>query len=285
MRTRRANWIKRITAVIVTAGMILTMPGFVQAANVTENTATVSTEEQSEDMSGEEATEDRAESTERELVELETAEEETETVEEGPIEDEQGLPATTALSDADTPTPNLTLETAETLSTKLTEKGDTIEVQDGEGLILLSNVNPEEYQNKTISLYTTSGWDLTQSLDKNGTSYSFLGLGSTGCPFKGTFELDKSLAATNYSITTTKALFNGLSSQATLGMLPFSIPTEDNSMTDPLLTRTLAAVTDGGTTSQMQWNLILRNPTADSKDEFTIGDWHDGRKCKCGYSL
>ena len=271
MRTRRANWIKRITAVIVTAGMILTMPGFVQAANVTENTATVSTEEQSEDMSGEEATEDRAESTERELVELETAEEETETVEEGPVEDEQGLPATTALSDADTPTPNLTLETAETLSTKLTKKGDTIEVQDGEGLILLSNVNPEEYQNKTISLYTTSGWDLTQSLDKNGTSYSFLGLGSTGCPFKGTFELDKSLAATNYSITTTKALFNGLSSQATLGMLPFSIPTEDNSMTDPLLTKTLAAVTDGGTTSQMQWNLILRNPTADSKDEFTIG--------------
>ena len=40
MRTRRANWIKRITAVIVTAGMILTMPGFVQAANVTEDTAT-----------------------------------------------------------------------------------------------------------------------------------------------------------------------------------------------------------------------------------------------------
>ena len=271
MRTRRANWIKRITAVIVTAGMILTMPGFVQAANVTEDTATVSTEKQSEDMSGEEATEDRAESTERESVELETAEEETEAVEEGPVEDEQGLPATTALSDADTPTPALTLETAKTLSTKLTEKGDTIEVQDGEGLILLSNVNPEEYQNKTISLYTTSGWDLTQSLDKDGTSYSFLGLGSTGCPFKGTFELDKSLAATNYSITTTKALFNGLSSQATLGMLPFSIPTEDNSMTDPLLTKTLAAVTDGGTTSQMQWNLILRNPTAASKDEFTIG--------------
>ena len=271
MRTRRANWIKRITAVIVTAGMILTMPGFVQAANVTEDTATMSTEKQSEDMSGEEATEDRAESTERELVELETAEEETETVEEEPIEDEQGLPVTVALADADTPTPNLTLETAKTLSTKLTEKGDTIEVQDGEGLILLSNVNPEEYQNKTISLYTTSGWDLTQSMDKDGTSYSFLGLGSTGCPFKGTFELDKSLAATNYSITTTKALFNGLSSQATLGMLPFSIPTEDNSMTDPLLTKTLAAVTDGGTTSQMQWNLILRNPTADSKDEFTIG--------------
>lgn len=271
MRTRRANWIKRITAVIVTVGMILTMPGFVQAANVTEDTATVSTEEQSEDMSGEEATEDRAESTERESVELETAEEETEAVEEEPVEDEQGLPATTALSDADTPTTTLTLETAKTLSTKLTEKGDTIEVQDGEGLILLSNVNPEEYQNKTISLYTTSGWDLTQSLDKDGTSYSFLGLGSTGCPFKGTFELDKSLAATNYSITTTKALFNGLSSQATLGMLPFSIPTEDNSMTDPLLTKTLAAVTDGGTTSQMQWNLILRNPTADSKDEFTIG--------------
>ena len=271
MRTRRANWIKRITAVLVTAGMILTMPGFVQAANVTEDTATMSTEKQSEDMSGEEVTEDRAESTERESVELETAEEETEAVEEGPVEDEQGLPATTALSDADTPTPALTLETAKTLSTKLTEKGDTIEVQDGEGLILLSNVNPEEYQNKTISLYTTSGWDLTQSLDKDGTSYSFLGLGSTGCPFKGTFELDKSLAATNYSITTTKALFNGLSSQATLGMLPFSIPTEDNSMTDPLLTKTLAAVTDGGTTSQMQWNLILRNPTADSKDEFTIG--------------
>ena len=106
--------------------------------------------------------------------------------------------------EADTTKPSLTLEAADKLSGKLkvsdntSESGTkTIEVTDGEGLIMLSNVKPEYYKNCTIKLVTTSGWNLTTPVtptkanETSGTTgtdgtgevagiqYHFLGLGDT----------------------------------------------------------------------------------------------------------
>lgn len=76
-----------------------------------------------------------------------------------------------------------------------------INVTDGEGLILLSNVKPEYYADYEVKLITTSGWDLTKPVkvggktgtdattEVAGTEYSFLGLGSDDNPYAGTFGL------------------------------------------------------------------------------------------------
>ena len=79
------------------------------------------------------------------------------------------------MEETDTTTPNLKLDAADKLSGKIKVKDNkVIEVTDGEGLILLSNVKPEYYVDYEIELITTTGWDLTQPVALNGTSYKFL---------------------------------------------------------------------------------------------------------------
>ena len=46
---------------------------------------------------------------------------------------------------------------------RINVKDNKIEVTDGEGLILLSNVKPEDYADYAIELITTTGWDLTET--------------------------------------------------------------------------------------------------------------------------
>ncbi len=80
------------------------------------------------------------------------------------------------LSDASETTyaqsPALSLTQANDLSKKITVNTESklIEVTDGDGLILLSNVEPKEYQDYTIKLITTTGWDLTKPVTANNTA-------------------------------------------------------------------------------------------------------------------
>ena len=138
--------------------------------------------------------------------------------------------------ESDAESPSLSLQAADELSDKLNVKDkQTVEVTDGKGLILLSNVLPAEYQEYNIQLITTTGWDLTQPVTLNETSYKFLGLGDKTYPYKGKFGLDQGTAATQYSIATSRSLFNVLSTNASLGTIPFCISESTPSMQEPLL--------------------------------------------------
>ena len=171
---------------------------------------------------------------------------------------------------ADAQEAKLTLAAADKLSTNLNVKNNTVEVTGGEGLILLSNVKPEDYKGSTIKLITTSGWDLTSPVTPKGTSYSFQGLGSETCPYAGTLELDASTAAKQYSITTTKPLFQALPTKATLsGTIPFSISETAPSTKKPLLADVLIAA-DGGKTI-LKANIVLRDLNSDKINDAAIG--------------
>ena len=72
--------------------------------------------------------------------------------------------------------------------------------------------------------------------------HSFLGLGSDDNPYAGTFRLDQGTAATQYSIATSRSLFNALSTKATFkSTIPFSIAEKESSTKEPLLAKTLKA--------------------------------------------
>ena len=95
-------------------------------------------------------TENNQEMTEESIISDEIASEPAEKEEqtESTIEEEQEVQLSLELiaegEAADSQKPSLTLTGAEKLSEKLKVKDKTIEVTDGEGLILLSNVKPED---------------------------------------------------------------------------------------------------------------------------------------------
>ena len=173
---------------------------------------------------------------------------------------------------ADAQEAKLTLDEADKLSTNLKVKEDkTIEVTNGEGLILLSNVKPEEYKDSTIELITTTGWDFTKPVTLNEISYSFQGLGSETCPYAGNLGLDTNTDATKFSITTTKALFQALSTKATLsGTIPFGISETASSTKKPLLADSLIASTDDGAAT-LNANIVLRDLNSDKISDAAIG--------------
>ena len=167
-------------------------------------------------------------------------------------------------------TPALTLAGADLLSAKLTVKEDqVIEVTDGEGLILLSNVKPEEYAGSTIKLITTSGWDLTGAVTVDGKSYHFLGLGDEASPYEGRFTLDENTAAKQYSIMTAKALFHVLSTKAILdGTIPFSISESASIIKKPLLAEKLK---NNGEQTTLTASTVLRDLNSASLSDAAIG--------------
>jgi len=165
--------------------------------------------------------------------------------------------------------PSLRLEVAAELSGKLNVKDhQNVEVTDGEGLILLSNVSPAEYQEYNIQLITTTGWDLTQPVTLNGISYKFLGLGDENHPYKGSFKLDQGTAATQYSIATSRSLFNALSTNANLGTIPFCISESTPSMQEPLLAGTLKK---GEVDEPLTGKIVLRDLNSDKISNAVIG--------------
>ena len=255
MALRKNRWVKRIIAAGMTVSIVLTSTVPVLAESMTEN---------NQEMTEESITSDE--------IASEPAEKEEQT--ESTIDEEQEVQLSLELiaeeAAADSQKPSLTLTGADKLSEKLKVKDKTIEVTDGDGLILLSNVYPEDYYTGyTIQLITTSGWDLTQQLPLSGSTYSFLGLGDETHPYEGGFKLDENTAAKQYSIMTSKAVFNALSTKAELAeTIPFSISESTSAMTNPLLAEKLKLNKDK---NNLTTTIVLRDLNSDKISEAVIG--------------
>ena len=112
---------------------------------------------------------------------------------------------------------------------------DTLKIYNGEGLILLSQVNPQEYQNKKLILLVqgASSWDLVEPVTIGDTEYRYQGLGDETYPYCGVLSLDS--AAQSYSIRTTSPLFQAISETAIISnTLHFALD-EDTGTAQPLL--------------------------------------------------
>ena len=296
MRVRKKiNWMKRMIAAGMTVCMVLTTPASALAgAEEGTGTQTISEEAagksildtgtgsvdagedggtggqtESTEQSGTKTRTDSAEPTEKGGETEETGTAENETQRDGSDTESQ--------ADAGNQTPTLTLEYAAKLAQedktakeklKVDTNTGTITVTDGIGLILLSNVNPSEYKNNTINLVTTSGWDLTGTAEIAGTVYSFLGLGDDANPYEGKFEFDKKTVAEKFSITTTKALFQALSTKAKLDSISFSISKTVSSTRKPLLAETLK---NGGNGTKLISTVVLSNLNSAEIQEAAIG--------------
>lgn len=282
--TRRNSWIRRVIAVGLAAGMVMSTAspalaeraeGYessVEAENNFEDgdsaTSLMQSDSQSKAIEEEVQQETRPgsaseEDSKEQEVQTEAAAEESEQVQLSLELLAEGLE-----SDADSP--SLSLDKAAELSEKLKvdQETNTVEVTDGEGLILLSNVYPAQYSTYTIRLITTTGWDLTQPLTLNGTSYNFLGLGDETSPYEGAFELDQGTAATQYSIAASRSLFNALSTKAKLGTIPFCISESTPSMQEPLLAGKLK---QGGADECLTGKIVLRDLNSDKISNAVIG--------------
>lgn len=276
---KNKSWKKRVAAAGMAICMACTMPFSVQAENVTEEYNV------QEDYSTESATENVSdEKSEVQSYDIETAQtvnQEDSATQEPSKEEVQLSLQLVAVEKTDTTTPTLRLDAAGELSGKIKVKDNkVIEVTDGEGLILLSNVKPEDYADYAIELITTTGWDLTKPVkvggktstdgttDISGTEYSFLGLGSENNPYAGTFRLDQGTAATQYSIATSRSLFNALSTKAKLGTIPFCISESTPSMQEPLLAGKLK---QGEANKCLTGEIVLRDLNADKVSNAVIG--------------
>lgn len=281
---KNKSWKKRVAAAGMAICMACTMPFSVQAENVTEEYNV------QEDFSTESATENVSdEKSEVQSYDIETAQtvnQEDSAAQEPSKEEVQLSLQLVAVENTDTTKPSLKLAEADELSGKINVKDNKIEVTDGEGLILLSNVKPEDYADYAIELITTTGWDLTKPVkvggktstdgttDISGTEYSFLGLGSENNPYAGTFRLDQGTAATQYSIATSRSLFNALSTKATFkSTIPFSIAEKESSTKEPLLAKTLKAKSGDSTqeNSALICNIVLRDLNSDKISNPVIG--------------
>lgn len=190
--TRRNSWIRRVIAVALAAGMVMstTLPALaehtegyessVEAENNFEDgdsaTSVMQSDSQSEAIAEEVQQETQPESASeegsKEAVQPESASEEdskeqevqTEAATEESEQVQLSLELLAEGLESDAESPSLSLEEADKLSEKLkvNSVNKTVEVTDGDGLILLSNVSPAEYQAYNIQLITTTGWDLTQ---------------------------------------------------------------------------------------------------------------------------
>lgn len=305
----KTGWIKRAAAVGLAASMAVTTPLSVLAENTinieqnetvtaaftADSTVAAETNNQSEISNQEETNHQKEINNQGEINNQDS------TAAEELSKEEVQLSLQLVAVEADTTKPSLKLDAAVKLSGKLkvntSDDGTkTIEVTDGEGLIMLSNVEPKDYKNCTIKLVTTSGWNLTTPVTPTkanetsgttgtdgtgevaGTQYHFLGLGDTANPYEGKFMFDKDTSANNYSISTTRSLFNALSTTATLeNMIPFSIDKENYTSTEPLLAAALKAgisdsAGDQSTKTTLKCNIALRNIDAeDISSETTIG--------------
>ena len=300
------NWMKRIIAVSVAAGMLLntTLPslaesgteGGYESQNAADDNSTVNdlltdagqlgdeTDNTNNTEAENETTEDQTDSAESIETETQTADtidgqtedtESTETENQTEITEEETEKQEIQLSlellaegtDDDSQASGLSLTEAINLSEYLAldkNNGTIINVTDGTGLILLSNVRPADYcSGYTINLITTTGWNVTKAVEIAGKTYEFLGLGDETKPYSGTFTLDKNTSASQYSITTSRALFNSLSTDAMLSnTIPFIISSESSSE-KPLLAEKLKK---GSSDNKLTCNVVLREPNEGVSD-------------------
>lgn len=264
---KNKSWKKRVAAAGMAICMACTMPFSVQAENVTEEYNVQ--ENYSAESAAENVSDEKSEVQSYDIETAQTVSQEDSAAQEPSKEEVQLSLQLVAVEETDTTTPNLRLDAADKLSGKIKVKDNkVIEVTDGEGLILLSNVKPEYYVDYEIELITTTGWDLTQPVALNGTSYKFLGLGDETNPYEGVFGLDQGTAATQYSIATSRSLFNALSTKAKLGTIPFCISESTPSMQEPLLAGKLK---QGEANKCLTGEIVLRDLNADKVSNAVIG--------------
>lgn len=276
---KNKSWKKRVAAAGMAICMACTMPFSVQAENVTEEYNVQ--EDYSTESAAENISDEKSEVQSYDIETAKTVNQEDSAAQEPSKEEVQLSLQLVAVEETDTTTLNLTLEEADKLSGNITVKENSvIEVKDREGLILLSNVKPKEYANYEVKLITTTGWDLTkpvkvggktgtdETTEVAGTEYSFLGLGSDDNPYAGTFGLDQGTAATQYSITTSRSLFNALSTKAKLGTIPFCISESTPSMQEPLLAGKLKK---GEASGCLTGQIVLRDLNSDKISNAVIG--------------
>ena len=263
---KNKSWKKRVVAGGMAICMACTMPFSVQAENVTEEYNVQ--ENYSAESAAENVSEEKSEVQSYDIETAKTVNQEDSAAQEPSKEEVQLSLQLVAVEETDTTTPTLRLDAAGELSDKINVKGNKIEVTDGEGLILLLNVKPEYYANCEVELITTSGWDLTQPVALKGTSYKFLGLGDETNPYEGVFGLDHGTAATQYSIATSRSLFNVLSTNASLGTIPFCISESTPSMQEPLLAGKLKKSEEGG---WLTGQIVLRDLNSDKISNPVIG--------------
>lgn len=295
MRVRKKiNWMKRMVAAGMAVCMVLTTPASALAGTQAEEgteTQTISEEAAGESIldtgaGSVDAGEDggiggQTESTEQSGTKTQTdgAEPTEKGGETGTAENETRRDGrdTESQADAGNQTPTLTLEQAAQLAQndktakdklKVDTNTRTITITDGIGLILLSNVKPSEYKEKGINLVTTSGWDLTETAEIEGKTYSFLGLGNDDNPYEGKFEFDKKTSAEKFSITTTKALFHALSTEAELDSISFSISKTFSTTGKPLLAEKLK---NDGNDTKLTSKVVLSNLNSAEIQEAAIG--------------
>ena len=296
MRVRKKiNWMKRMVAAGMAVCMVLTTPASALAgAEEGTETQTISKKAAGESIldtgagsvdAGEDGgTGGQTESTEQSGTKTRTdsaepTEKGGETEETGTAENETQRDGsdTESQADAGNQTPTLTLEEAAQLAQsdktakdklKVDANTRTITVTDGIGLILLSNVEPSAYKEYTINLVTTSGWDLTETAEIEGKTYSFLGLGDDANPYEGNFKFDTKTVAEKFTITTTKALFHALSTNAELDSISFSISKTVFSTRKPLLAEKLK---NGGNGTKLTSTVVLSNLNSDGIQEAAIG--------------
>jgi hypothetical protein len=91
----------------------------------------------------------------------------------------------------------------------ISEDGTSVNIQSSAGLILLSNMDPTLYQAATVTISAAGSLDLTGTVQSDGATLSFRGLGHADAPFQGTFSL-----SADKTITLKRALFAGLSCKA-----------------------------------------------------------------------
>lgn len=273
---KNKSWKKRVAAAGMAICMACTMPFSVQAENVTEEYNVQ--EDYSTESAAENVSDEKSEVQSYDIETAQTVSQEDSAAQEPSKEEVQLSLQLVAVEKTDTTTPRLTLEQADALSGNLNINKDSggkiINVTNGDGLILLSNVKPEYYADYEVKLITTTGWDLTKPVKVGGTTeiagteYSFLGLGSDDNPYAGTFGLDQGTAATQYSITTSRSLFNALSTKAKLGTIPFCISESTPSMQEPLLAGKLK---QGEANKCLTGEIVLRDLNADKVSNPVIG--------------
>ena len=190
----------------------------------------VMVEEQQEEQQVEQQQEEQQEEQQQEN-ESDTQPEEQQ--EETEVSGEELSENQTEVSDEDSDEVNLTLELVSDEGT------DNETIRTVNDLVELSKKNPEDYQNKKITLapHDTKGLDLSET--------KFEGLGSDAFPFKG--EIGFSGEYSGY-ITLDKSLFNALSGDAKINST-LNLRAADN-MTDPILAKSYVAGKNTDSSSQ-----------------------------------
>ena len=141
----------------------------------------------------------------------------------------------------------------------LSENGDTISIGSAEQMILLSNVKPEFYAGKKISI--TAGFTVTTDATReyNNNTYKFLGLGDKDNPFSGSISNAGGTGDAS-TMTLPGSLFNYLSDKASVSniiLVADKAPTADSV---PLLAQNV--VYNGDASISGNWNIKIQTNKA-----------------------